>query len=150
MAKIGYYGIQNAIKTILTSGLTGQAATNVFIERPRPASCDLDPYISIFGRQRSAPANQQVIAANTTLAIEWQISIWVWANALLDDTLAAGIQARDGWLGDIEILIMRNPTLSDTVHTAYCEGGAMQTGQDARGLYVGGEVLVRVLVEATI
>ena len=150
MAKIGYYGIQSALKTILTTGLTGQAASNVFIERPRPSSCDLDPYISIFGRQRSAPANQQVIAANYTTYIEWQLSIWVWANALLDDTLAAGIQARDGWLGDIELLIMQNPTLTNTVHTAYCEGGAMQTGQDARGLYVGGEVLVRVLVAATV
>lgn len=150
MAKIAYYSIQSAIKTILSAGLTGQAATNVFIERPRPTSCDLDPYISIFGRGRTAPAGQQVIASHRTLAVEWQISIWVWANALLDDTLAAGIQARDGWLGDIELLIMQNPTLSDTVHTAYCEGGQMNTGQDARGLYVGGEVLVRVLVEATI
>lgn len=148
MAKIAYYSIQAAVRTILMTGLTGQAATNVYIERPRPLSCDLDPFISIFGRGRSAPADRQYIASHTRMSIEWQLSIWVWANALTDDTLAGAIQARDNYLGDIEILIMQNPTLSATVDSAWCEGGDMDTGKDARGLYVGGEVLVRVLVDA--
>lgn len=149
MAKIAYYTIQSAVRTILMAGLSGQAATNVYIERPRPLSCDLDPFISIFGRARSAPIDRQYIAANSRMSIEWVLSIWVWANALTDDTLAGAIQARDGYLGDIEILIMQNPTLSETVDSAWCEGGDMNTGQDARGLYIGGEVLVRVLVDAT-
>ena len=143
MANIDYYAIESSIQSVLSAALTG---VNIFIEEwPLPGP-DLMPCALIYLTGRQAPVDQP-IANGQYLWIDVDASIWVWAYHL--ENIRSAINRRDTILGSAETALMAARDLSGSVQIMLIEGGTLETARDTSGYVAGGEIKLKIRVEAS-
>lgn len=147
MARVDYFDIQAEIKTILDAdaGVSG-ANINIEIERDMNFSARF-PACFIYLDSRSAPPDEQRLAAGTRTDFILRFSLWVFGINL--NTLADACHQRDDAIGLIEIALMKNRTLSNKVNALWLDGGEFLTGNTDNGFISGGEIIVYAKTQGT-
>src|SRR3990167_9767697 len=115
MAKVAYAAIRDTIKTVLE----GDARTNVariyIEEEPQFGLADAQKIIAVFMDRRRAPADQQSLSAGKRTRFLLDLLFVV---AFFDmESFKAACDGRDALLGDLELVLMDNRTLSGQVST---------------------------------
>lgn len=139
MAKIDYFGIEEAISAVLLADTEFQATGGkVFIEEDFVHGLPDDGIAAMIYIDRRTPTPGQPIAAGQQTRYLVRFSIWARAFAL--DSMKAAINKRDDFLGVIETALMRKRTLNhagtDVVSLAYLEGGEMASGRFPKGGFI--------------
>jgi hypothetical protein len=141
MARFDYYAVETQIKTILEadSNLTG---TTVSIEGELLFSAEQTPWVGIYLERREAPPSLQTLAAGQRTNFLLRFSIWCWSFSL--ESIAKAIQLRDDLVGKVEISLMSNRTLGNSVRKCWLEGGEMPSGRipDNTGFVSGAEIIL--------
>lgn len=144
MARIDYYGIEQALKTQLQndSDLSGK---RVEIERfPTFDPMDGDA-IYIYLENRQAPENIQRIRAGTSTDMDLFLSVWIFAFHADDNEKSA--EFRDDLLGQVELAIMDDRTLGGTVDTCWINGGEFHHMEES-GFWNGAEIQLQARAQA--
>lgn len=149
MARVDYYGIESAVKTLLEadSALTGVA---VGIEEEVPFREASALCVEIYATRRDAPAEMQPIRAGKTTRFLLRLSIWCWAYSL--ESVSKACQLRDDLMGKVEIALMGDHGLGATVNSSWQEGGEFETKASPgaqSGFGMGGEIILVADVRAT-
>mgnify|MGYP001566743466 FL=1 len=145
MARINYYNIEAQIKAVLDAdaNLTG---TTILVEEE--IAVQRGNIVGIYLDDRSAPSDLQSISAGTRTRLYVQFSIWCWHFGIGRDRRPA-MQARDDLVGKVEIALMGNRNLNDTVNTSWLEGGEFISGPDPTGDQFMSGAQVRLTVDVT-
>ena len=138
MAKIDYWAIEQELAEIIRSSLDGYT---VEVEPEMMFAAEQTPWVSIYLLRRDAPEGQP-IAANKRLRLHLQFSIYVWCWHL---EKREALRLRNAALGELELVLLRNPTVNDMVNFIFLEGGELQSGRvegTLGGFASGGEILL--------
>ncbi len=151
MAKINYQGILQALKAILDAD--SRTAGNII-------DVEQDPQFGMGERSNKAAAlslvsrysqDGQSLAAGTRHTYFVNISVWVYGFSVQSFEEAAKL--RDDFMGDVELVLMSNRTLSANVTMVELEGGKFYSAkEDTPGGLVWvavAEVNVKARVSAT-
>ena len=145
MARCDYYAIENAIATILRADAT-LAGVSVIVEDE--VAVQRGSIIGIYLDDRDAPMDLQAIAAGTRTRFNINFSIWCWHFGVGRDRTVV-MQQRDDLLGKVEIALMNNRTLSNTVTMSWLNGGEFISGPDPTGNQFMSGAQIRLTVDAT-
>tara|TARA_Y100000310_G_scaffold78084_1_gene74721 strand:+ start:12257 stop:12712 length:456 start_codon:yes stop_codon:yes gene_type:complete len=150
MARIDYYDIEVKIRDILDAEASLTTAS-ITIEEDQPL--DTNPWVAIHLENRASPEGQP-IAAGTRTRYRIRFSIWCWCWSLESGRAAA--EARDDLIGNVEIALMKNRTLTDTVLHSWLEGGdfittkhEVEEGITGTAYMSGGQVVLMAEANAT-
>ena len=132
MAAINYAGIRDAIESILNSK-TGPGGvlegSRIYIEEePQFGLMDQATAIALFMDTRTAPDGQQSISMGTRTRIYLRVTFWVVAFSM--ENFRKACDMRDAVMGRLELLLMDNRTLNDTVGTSWLNGGELFSAKD--------------------
>ncbi len=139
MAVIDYYGIEEAIKSVIDAELSGNFICLVEQE------IMLDPdrsFIGIYLNRRDAPADIQTMSAGQRTRYDLTVSIWVYTMAL---EVALAAEIRDDLIGNLERELMEHRS---TINGGdfFIQGGEFQSAKDDEGeFFVLGAETVLVL-----
>ena len=147
MAKVAYAAIRDTIKTVLE----GDARTNVariyIEEEPQFGLADAQKIIAVFMDRRRAPADQQSLSAGKRTRFFLDLLFVV---AFFDmESFKAACDGRDALLGDLELVLMDNRTLSGQVSTLYIEGGEFYSAKDSQATTFVAVAEINVTVDVT-
>lgn len=131
MAAIDYTGVANAIEAILKADSRTNPARIFVEEEPQFAIMDSQQVIAVFLDSRQAPAGQQVLSQGKRTRMLLRMPIWVLAFSL--EGYRRACELRNTVLGNLELVMMDNKTLSGTVATSWLEGGDMISARDSSG-----------------
>lgn len=136
MSRIDYWGIEQAIATIIKAAVP--RASVIVEEELDFAEGDV---VGIYLDQRSAPAELQSLSAGTRLREQLAFKIWCWHFGFGKDRSMA-MQSRDALIGDVETALMANNNLNSTANFSYILGGEFINGPEPtdRGFAAGGTV----------
>lgn len=145
MARVNYFEIENQIRAVLAaaSDLTG---VTILVEEE--IAVQRGNVVGIYLDDRSAPSELQSISAGTRTRLYVQFSIWCWHFGIGRDRRPA-MQARDDLVGKVEIALMGNRNLNNTVNTSWLEGGEFISGPDPTGDQFMSGAQVRLTVDVT-
>ena len=146
MAAIPYWSIREEIAEILRANLTG---ITIEIEKELEFGIDQSPWVGIYLERREAPADQQPIAAGRVTRMFLEIHIWVFVHAF---DLDLGIKGRDELIGKIELILMANRLLNETVDSCWLDGGELISGQreEEKDFLASGQIVLRMEVSARV
>lgn len=151
-APIDYAGVRSAIETIL-QGAAAEGGTlegsRVFIEEePQFGLPDEGVGIAVFMDSRVANDEKQFMSAGKRTRYDLRLSFWVIAFNMGNYRQAC--DDRDRILGALELVLMANRTLGDTVESSKLEGGEMFSARNAQNsVYTAAaEVVLTVQVSA--
>jgi hypothetical protein len=152
MARINYYAIEEAIKAILDADVDVQThwdkrETRIIIEREIIFGMDECPCVLIYLDRREAPANMQGLSGGQRTRMSLHFSLWVAEFHL--DSVAEASQNRDDLMGLVEVALMKERTLNDTVGVSWLDGGEFLTAQTDNGFISCGEILLAAEQVAT-
>ncbi len=137
MARVDYYAIEQGIETLLKAD-TDLSEANIAIEEE--LTFQRGDTILIYLDRRDAPAEEQTLSAGTRTRLLVTFSIWCFHFGMSkkQDVL----ERRDDLIGNTEIALMQDRTLSGTVETSWLVGGEFQTGPnpEGKGYGSGGEI----------
>lgn len=148
MAAAGYAAIRDAVEAILKGDARTNAARIYVEEEPQFGLADAGKVIAVFTDRRRAPADEQHLGAGKRTEFLLDL-LFVVANMDMASFRAAA-DGRDTLLGNLELVLMANRTLSSTVSTLWLEGGEFYSAKDAQSgsLIAVAEVSVVVKVSA--
>ena len=129
MARINYYGIEDAIRSVLAADSDLAGVTITVEEELSPARGNV---VGIYLDSRSAPNELQGLSAGQRTRFHVTFSIWCWHFGVGRDWRVP-MQQRDDLLGKVEIVLMKNRTLNDTVTMSWLTGGEFMSGPDPTG-----------------
>lgn len=131
MAAIPYADIRAQIKSILASDSSLSGARVFIEEEPQFGLSDVQAAIAVFTDRRTAPAGEQVLAAGkrTRYYLQTLFVVLFFSNESYD----AACIGRDNMLGALELVLMANRTLNNTVSMSFLQGGAFYSGRTAQG-----------------
>lgn len=117
MSKIDYAAIKAMIKTVIDdAGIS--YSPNVLIESDVMLD-SFEPCVNIELTRRTAPANQAIAAGRRNrYHVTCGITVWV-----RNFDKATAIIMRDTIVGEIEVALIANRSLSDAVNALWLEGG---------------------------
>jgi len=146
MARVNYHDILTQIQSVLDADADVDALTFINLEP------NLDPMtgnkIYIYEESRTAPENLQRISAGRRTSIIYTVSIWCLAFSL--DSVDHASQLRDDLVGFVEIALMNNRDLNNTVHTLWLNGGAFDGAPLDNGFTSAAETMVEIRIDATV
>ena len=148
MARVDYFGIEEAIKTVLEAN-AALAGVQVGIEEELPFTAAVDPQVEIYLERRDAPELQPLAGGQRTRFLV-RFSIWCYGVSL--DSIAKACEVRDDLIGAVELALMADRTLGGTVNASWLEGGAFDTKETpgaSSGFGMGGEIILMADVKAT-
>ena len=129
MARIDYFNIEEAIKSILDAD-ADLADVEVLIEEE--LTIQRGNVVGIYLDDRDAPDEEQSLSAGTRTRFNVRFSIWCWHFGVGRDRRVP-MQQRDDLVGKVEIALMKERTLNDTVNMSWLEGGEFLSGPDPTG-----------------
>ncbi len=149
MARVDYFAIEEAIKTVLASS-ADLANVDIFVEEQVQFGIEAPGgWITIFGERRD-PTTGQSLSMGQRTRYTLRFSIWVWCYNI--DGVREAVKARDALLGKVEVVLLQNPTLGGVVNRIYLGGGELPSGalpSEIGGFVSGGEIVVLVEAVAT-
>lgn len=135
-----------AIKALFDGDATLQAIRETFtdVEAELLISPERTPWIGVYGTSRDV--DHEPLAAGRRLSYNYRITIRV--VAFNQENLAAAAKLRDDIIGQAEIVLIQNRTLSGTVNTLRLEGGDMMSADipEKLGFLAEGEIQVVTVV----
>ena len=129
MARVDYFGIEEAIKSILDAD-ADLAGVEVLIEEE--LTIQRGNVVGIYLDDRDAPNEDQSLSAGTRTRFNVRFSIWCWHFGVGRDRRVP-MEQRDDLIGKVEIALMKERTLNDTVNSSWLEGGEFLSGPDPTG-----------------
>ena len=146
MARLDYYAIETAIKTLLEADAT-LAGTVVTVEDELLFGAERTPWVGIFLDRRDP--GEQSLSAGTRTRYNIRLSIWCWEYSM--ESISKAIQLRDDLVGKVEVALMKQRTLNDTVTKSWIEGGELPSARvpDNNGFVSGGEIILIADASAT-
>lgn len=146
MSAIDYQAIRDAIKATL-EGEPSLSGVNVLVE-PEPdwdVAAELAPHILIFLSHRTSTPGQ-AISAGLTHDYYAIFDIWVVHFSLI--SRAEAVRLRDGVLGNAELALLKNRTLSGTVRSSLLEGGEMFDAREENAYAATAQIRLRCGIRA--
>lgn len=146
MARIDYFGLEDEIGKIFRADSTLEGV-KVTVEDD--VEFEVGPLITIYIDRRD-PTDGQSLSAGTRTRYLLRIIIWCWQYSL--ESLSNAIRLRDDLLGKVELVLMKNRTVSGKVQSLWLGGGELPSARiedDAPGYIAGGEIIVTMEVSAT-
>ena len=129
MARVDYFSIETAIKTILDAD-ADLASVSVLIEEE--LTVQRGNVIGIYLDDRDAAEQDQSLSAGTRTRFNVRFSIWCWHFGVGRDRRVP-MEQRDDLVGKVEIALMKERSLNSTVDTSWLEGGEFLSGPDPTG-----------------
>lgn len=143
MARIDYYEIQNAIKTMLDADSTLSGVKN------RLEALDIIaencPQTVIILKSRNNILEE--IAAGQHIRMGITFEVWCYEYAL---EILQAMKKRDDLIGKVEIALMKNRTLNSTVQYHTITGGEFENVQSANFGWISGGSIVLVAEQQAI
>ncbi len=137
MAAINYTGIQDAIEAILKADVRTNAARVFVEEEPEFGLMDAQQVIAVYLEERVTPEKSEYIALGKKVRLHLKIPIWV--AAFSTETYRRACELRNSLLGNLELVLMDNATLSGTVESSWLNGGAIISAKSAQsGIWMAG------------
>jgi hypothetical protein len=125
MARANFQAALDAIKTLLEANITG---LTVFVEQdPVFGLSDMGKAVVVLLRNRTLSGNQGMAAGKTN---RWSVFIQLWVTGFSAESYKKAAEIRDELLGEVELVLMQNRTLSGTVGQLQLEGGVFQNAQN--------------------
>ena len=145
MARVDYFGIEEAIRDILVSD-TSLGGISVLIEDE--INFIEGPVVALYLENRAAPAELQSLSAGQRTRFYVSFVLWVMDFSL--DGIREASKKRDDLVGKVEIVLMKDRTLGGTVTTSWLEGGDFLNAQvpDVTGFVSAAEIRLTVDVRA--
>jgi hypothetical protein len=137
--RIDYSGILQAIKNILGQ-YTELAGTRVEIEPGVLFAAESTPLVELFLDRRDAPQRIQRLAAGRSTDFEVKVSIWCWEYH--PESTKEAIDRMSDLIALVELALMQDHSLQDTVVTSWISGGDFNAGPRDVGFIAGGEIQV--------
>lgn len=143
MPRFDYLGLEREVQTLLQldPSMTGVTVT---VEKQGLNAVELSPWVNIRLDRRDAP--EQYLAGNTRQRYLLRM-ILTCAQFALDVELAA--QLRDDLLGAVEVVLMKNRTISELCSTSWIEGGAFDITSEDAGFVANAEIVLLADISAT-
>jgi hypothetical protein len=143
MARIDYHGIKQNIKDVLEANIPD--VDTVYVEEDLQVSAEMSPWMCVYLTGREVPEDQPIAAGKRT-RMRVNFSVWVWVFNL---ELDRAERDRDRLVGEIELALMNNRSLNESVEGVLLDGGELPSNRDpdSPGFFSGGEV--RILVDVT-
>jgi len=129
MARVDYFSIETAIKTILDAD-ADLAGVAILIEEE--LTVQRGNVVGIYLDDRDASDPDQSLSAGTRTRFNVRFSIWCWHFGVGRDRRVP-MEQRDDLVGKVEIALMKERTLNDTVNMSWLEGGEFLSGPDPTG-----------------
>lgn len=133
MSAVNVYTIETAIKALLDadSALNPVAGrVPVYIEEDVLAInglADNAMVVAIYAERREPHLDQNISAGKST---RWLVRFSIWIMKFSVDSMRQAIADRDIGLQNLELALMKDPTLGGTVSTAWLEGGDMVSAKN--------------------
>jgi len=125
---VAYTTIQNALETILKADARTNVARIFVEEEPQFDIMDSQQVIAVFMERRVAgPKDQQLGLAKRT---RYHLTITIWVLAFSIESYRTACDLRNTLLDNLELTLMDNRTISNTVTTSWLEGGVMISAKD--------------------
>lgn len=139
MSKVSYFDIETEIASILTSDITLNGV-NITVESV--TELDAGSWVGIYLVGRDVPDGQP-LANGTLMRYRLNFILWCWEYSL--ESITDAIQRRDDLVGRVEVALMKNRTLNNSVNYSFIEGGELQSAQIAEtsGYIAGGEIILK-------
>ena len=146
MSRIDYGAIETAIQTVLDADPSvGGAGVKTILEDQFPFGAEATPWVGVYLENREL-AGDQPIAANTVVRMRLRFSLWCVTYSL---DIPSAMSARDELMGNVEIALLKVPTLNLAGVRTFLAGGDFQTGQEAGTWEAAGEVVLTCEVRGT-
>ena len=148
MARADYYAIEDAIRAVLAAASSLSGVT-ILVEEE--LTVQRGSVIGIYLEDRTAPAEEQPIAAGLETRFHVNFTIWCWHFGVGRDRRPV-MEARDDLVGNVEIALMGNRDLNDTVDSSWLTGGDFLSGPDPTGkqFMAGASINLTVDVKGTV
>lgn len=146
MARVDYYAIQEAIKTVLDADANLSGVTVVLEEDE--FLIEQTPWIGIYLLDRNKDGES--IAAGTRQHFDVRYELWCVEHH--PETVRQAAEARDDLIGNAEVALMGNRNLSGTLAAGVAleiESGEFETARSQAGFVMAGSIIVRVIATAT-
>lgn len=145
MAAIDYHAILEGIRDQIEAD---EDAPSVTIHIEEELSTVEGPTVMLYLDRRDAPDDLQTLSAGQRTRYEVTISIWCFGVAM--DSMREACRNRDNLLGEIEIALMKDRTLQETVSSSWFTGGEFISAQapGVGGFVSGAEIVLVALVTA--
>lgn len=147
MAKVNYWNITLEVRERIADGIS-----TLFPKAAVTAEEEFSfagQWVGVYLRSRVAPDRDQTISAGKRTRFQVTFEIWVWGYG---PTFPIAAQARDDLLGAVEIALMEDRSLDDSVEGAgWIEGGEFQAGsdpKDGRKFWAGASIRFTTYVSA--
>jgi len=144
MALIDYYNIQAQLKSILEADAT-LTGTVVYVEEETNNTDS--PFIGIYLDRREAIDEDQQLASGQKVRYRIHFTIVCRAYSFFD--LQGAMEGRDDLLGKVEIALMKNRKISDTVNYSWLDGGEMTSGKSPEGSGYASEGIILLVTEVS-
>ena len=125
---VDYVGIRDEIETILQADTRTNEARIYIEEEPQFGLSDYTSAIAVFMDNRVTPIDVQSIGAGKRTRFNLRVSFWVVAFSM--ESYRKACDARDTLMGQLELVLMDNRTLTGKVATSWLEGGEMFSAKD--------------------
>jgi hypothetical protein len=130
VARVDYRNILAATRTLLLADVA-VAARSPMVLLDQSVGFSLDqPIINLTLVRRNAPADLQSLSASTRTRLDVIVAVWVYAFNM--DQLVAE-ELRDDMIGEVELALMSDTTLGDSVGTSWIIGGDFESAEPHEG-----------------
>lgn len=129
MSRVDYYNIEDQIRSVLAadSDLSG---VTILVEEE--ISAQRGNVVAIYLDDRSAPDSLQGLSAGQRTRFLIRFTIWCFHFGISRDRRAV-MEQRDDLVGKVEIALMKNRNLNNSVVTSWLSGGEFISGPDPTG-----------------
>lgn len=140
MARVDYSTIEDAIETVLKADANLAGVTYLVEEELVMGTGDI---VGIYLEDRNAPEAMQSVSAGKRTRFLIRFSVWCWHFGIAKNKRTV-MKKRDDLLGKVEIALMGNRNLNNTVNTSWLEGGEFESGKDEAGrqFMSGGQIIL--------
>lgn len=146
MSKIDYYQLAEDIKDMLDADPLTQNILKT-IEVDEAASLEMGPSIDIRIEGRQIREQDQTINNSTSFRAYINVVLMIFVFDL--DSKRHAMQTRDTIIGDVEMILLNDPTIGGKVDCALLDGGSLDSGQTQQnGYFCAGEVKINIELTA--
>lgn len=128
MAAAPYANIRDQISSILAGDALTSGSAVYIEEEPQFGLGDNQSGIAVFTNRRRAPAGEQPLALGQRTRFELDMLFVVLYFS--HTSFRAAADGRDGVLANLELVLMKNRSLNNTVDALWLEGGEFYSARD--------------------
>ncbi len=147
MARVDYYGIQQAIKAVLDADDRLHGVT-VIIEEDE-FQVEQTPWIGVYLLDRDKDGESIAAGRRQNFNVRYEL----WCVAHHPESVRQAAEARDDLIGNAEVALMANRTLRGALNAGVAleiESGEFESARSQAGFVMAGSIVLRVIATATV